>query len=39
VHGFDGGVLGDLLGAAEAVGNEDRVSGLVACGGEEDTLA
>ena len=39
VHGFCGGVLGDLLGAAEAVGDEDGVGGLVADGGEEDALA
>jgi hypothetical protein len=39
VHGFGVGVLGDLFGAAEAVGDEDGVGGFVACGGEEDALA
>ena len=38
VHGFGGGVLGDLFGAAEAVGDEDGVCGFVACGGEEDAV-
>ena len=39
MHGFGGGVLGDLFGAAEAVGDEDGVCGFVADGGEEDALA
>jgi len=39
MHGFGGGVLSYLLGAAEAVGDEDRVCSFVADGGEEDALA
>ena len=39
VHGFCVGVLSDLLGAAEAVGDEDGVGGFVAGDGKEDALA
>ncbi len=37
VFGVGGGVLGDLFGAAEAVG-EDGGLGVVADGGEEDSV-
>jgi hypothetical protein len=38
MHRFGGGVLGDLFGAAEAVGDEDGVGGFVADGGEQDPV-
>jgi len=38
VHGFCVGVLGDLFGAAETVGDEDGAGGFVADGGEKDAV-